>query len=214
MSDDDEIDLSALDDDELVEQMHDDLYNGLKEEIEEGTRILLGRKWGPDLVLERALVHLLAVALLLFRIPERRSEASAPKVATNTSSTDLNTKAFSYFQALFTRPEATGLTVNATYTSSDGNKVVVVASANVKTNFMGLMGFPAPMFEQFLDWEWDILHGGTREKMAAALSNILAYLRGFMAEKEKNPDDGLVSSIVHGKINGVITVPHIECSRI
>lgn len=69
--------------------------------------------------------------------------------------------------------------------------------------FMGLMGFPAPMFEQFLDWEWDILHGGTREKMAAALSNILAYLRGFMAEKEQNPDDGLVSGIVHGKINGV-----------
>src|SRR5258706_12239870 len=57
MSDDyEEIDLRALDDDELVEQMHDDLYNGLKEEVEQGTRILLERKWGADTVLDRALV--------------------------------------------------------------------------------------------------------------------------------------------------------------
>ena len=33
---DDELDLSTLSDDELVEQMHDDLYDGLKEEIEDG----------------------------------------------------------------------------------------------------------------------------------------------------------------------------------
>ena len=31
--------------------------------------------------------------------------------------------------------------------------------------FMGLMGFPPAMFEQFLDWEWDILHSGSLEKM-------------------------------------------------
>jgi len=38
---DEELDLSTLPDDELVLQMHDDLYDGLKEEIEEGTNILL-----------------------------------------------------------------------------------------------------------------------------------------------------------------------------
>ena len=44
MSDDeDEIILSQLDDDELVQQMFDDLYDGLKEEIEEGVNILLER---------------------------------------------------------------------------------------------------------------------------------------------------------------------------
>ena len=37
-----DIDLASLSDEELVEQMHDDLYDGLKEEIEEGTNILLG----------------------------------------------------------------------------------------------------------------------------------------------------------------------------
>ena len=56
MSDDDDIILSELDDDELVLQMHDDLYDGLKEEIEEGVNILLGRGWAPYKVLTIALV--------------------------------------------------------------------------------------------------------------------------------------------------------------
>ncbi len=53
---DDDIILSELDNDELVLQMHDDLYDGLKEEIEEGTRILLDRGWMPYRVLTEALV--------------------------------------------------------------------------------------------------------------------------------------------------------------
>lgn len=68
--------------------------------------------------------------------------------------------------------------------------------------FMSLMGFPAPMFTQFLDWEWDILHSNDREKMAAALRGVLTFLRGFIAEKERQPDDHLVSKIVHGSIEG------------
>ena len=68
--------------------------------------------------------------------------------------------------------------------------------------FMELMGFPAPMFEQFLAWEWDILHTNDVAKMQAALREVLEFLRGFMADKEANPDDRLVSSIVHGTIDG------------
>ncbi|MEM9425563.1 MAG: B12-binding domain-containing protein [Pseudomonadota bacterium] len=57
MSDEeDEIILSELDDEELVQQMFDDLYDGLKEEIEEGTNILLERGWAPYKVLTEALV--------------------------------------------------------------------------------------------------------------------------------------------------------------
>ena len=52
----DEIILSELDDEELTLQMHDDLYDGLKEEIEEGTNILLERGWAPYKVLTEALV--------------------------------------------------------------------------------------------------------------------------------------------------------------
>jgi len=68
--------------------------------------------------------------------------------------------------------------------------------------FMSLMGFPPPMFEQFLAWEWDILHSNSHEKMAAALRGVLNFLRSFIAEKEKEPDEHLVSYIVHGKIDG------------
>ncbi|MEM1066024.1 MAG: B12-binding domain-containing protein [Pseudomonadota bacterium] len=53
---DDDIILSELSDDELVLQMHDDLYDGLKEEIEEGVNILLERGWVPYDVLTKALV--------------------------------------------------------------------------------------------------------------------------------------------------------------
>ena len=39
----DDLDLSTLDDDELVQQMHEDLYDGLAEEVTEGVQLLLGR---------------------------------------------------------------------------------------------------------------------------------------------------------------------------
>ena len=52
-----DIDLSALDDGELVEQMHDDLYDGLADEICEGVNILLERGWEPYRVLTEALVE-------------------------------------------------------------------------------------------------------------------------------------------------------------
>jgi 5-methyltetrahydrofolate--homocysteine methyltransferase len=54
--DDEEIVLSELPDEELVEQMHDDLYDGLAEEIIEGTQILLDRGWEAKRLLDEALV--------------------------------------------------------------------------------------------------------------------------------------------------------------
>ncbi|MBP6999975.1 B12-binding domain-containing protein [Amaricoccus sp.] len=55
-NDDDDLILSDLPDDELVPQMHDDLYDGLKDEVVEGVDILLGRGWTPYDVLTQALV--------------------------------------------------------------------------------------------------------------------------------------------------------------
>jgi len=54
--DDNEIILADLPDDELVEQMFDDLYDGLADEIVEGTNILLQRGWDAKRVLDDALV--------------------------------------------------------------------------------------------------------------------------------------------------------------
>ena len=59
--------LSELSDEELVQQMHDDLYDGLKEEIEDGVNILLERGWAPYDVLTKALVAgMTIVGLILF----------------------------------------------------------------------------------------------------------------------------------------------------
>lgn len=80
----DDIDLSALSDEELTEQMHDDLYDGLKEEIEEGTRILLDRGWSPSKVLNEALVEGMRIVGIDFRdgilfVPEVLMAANAMK---------------------------------------------------------------------------------------------------------------------------------------
>jgi len=82
--DDEELDLSTLPDDELVEQMYDDLYNGLREEIMEGTEILLERGWEPGKVLNEALVAGMAIVGVDFRdgilfVPEVLSAANAMK---------------------------------------------------------------------------------------------------------------------------------------
>jgi len=82
--DEEDIILSELNDEELVEQMHDDLYNGLKEEIEEGTNILLERNWAPDKVLNDALVEGMRIVGIDFRdgilfVPEVLMAANAMK---------------------------------------------------------------------------------------------------------------------------------------
>ena len=64
---DDEIILSELGDEELVPQMHDDLYDGLKDEVVEGVNILLGRGWTTYDVLTKALVEGMRIVGIDFR---------------------------------------------------------------------------------------------------------------------------------------------------
>jgi methylmalonyl-CoA mutase cobalamin-binding domain/chain len=81
---DDDIDLRALPDDDLVKQMHDDLYDGLADEIAEGTQILLDRGWAADRVLNEALVEGMRIVGIDFRdgilfVPEVLLAANAMK---------------------------------------------------------------------------------------------------------------------------------------
>ena len=80
----DDIDLSSLSDEELTEQMHDDLYDGMLDEICEGTNILLERGWGPKRVLDEALVAGMTIVGIDFRdgilfVPEVLLAANAMK---------------------------------------------------------------------------------------------------------------------------------------
>jgi 5-methyltetrahydrofolate--homocysteine methyltransferase len=84
MADDSELDLNTLSDEELVEQMHDDLYDGLREEIEAGTRILLARGWSAERTLNDALVEGMRIVGIDFRdgilfVPEVLLAANAMK---------------------------------------------------------------------------------------------------------------------------------------
>ena len=80
----DDIVLAELADDELVEQMHDDLYDGLGDEIVEARTILLDRGWSAEKVLNEALVGGMRIVGIDFRdgilfVPEVLLAANAMK---------------------------------------------------------------------------------------------------------------------------------------
>ena len=79
-----EFDLNTLSDQELAEQVHDDLYNGLKSEVEDATRIFLKRGWSAERTLNDALVEGMRIVGIDFRdgilfVPEVLLAANAMK---------------------------------------------------------------------------------------------------------------------------------------
>ncbi len=84
MSDAGDLDLNTLNNEELVQQVHDDLYDGLKEEVVTAVHILLGRGWAPYKVLTEALVEGMRIVGIDFRdgilfVPEVLLSANAMK---------------------------------------------------------------------------------------------------------------------------------------
>ena len=86
MSDDqdDDIILAKLSDEDLSAQMMDDLYDGLKDEIEEGTKVFLERGWEPYDILTKVLVAGMTIVGNDFRdgilfVPEVLLSANAMK---------------------------------------------------------------------------------------------------------------------------------------
>ena len=100
------------------------------------------------------------------------------KNAAKLSASELQTKGNEYFKALFTRPEATGLTLNITYTTTYGSQVTVKATADVKTDFMQLMGFTKLKVAVDSQARW----GTTKMQVALALD-----VTGSMASDGKMP---------------------------
>jgi methylmalonyl-CoA mutase cobalamin-binding domain/chain len=67
MAEQSEFNLRDLNDQELTEQVHDDLYNGLRDEVVEATNIFLERGWAADKVLNDALVEGMRIVGIDFR---------------------------------------------------------------------------------------------------------------------------------------------------
>ncbi len=98
------------------------------------------------------------------------------KDAATVSSSTLQSNASTYFNALFTRPEATNVTVSATYTTTGGSKVVVNGSANVPTAFLGVIGYNNIAVNGSSTTAW----GSSRLRVALVLDNT-----GSMADDGK-----------------------------
>ena len=89
------------------------------------------------------------------------------KDAATLSDAALQVKAKSYFNSLFNRPDATNVSIGATYTASGGSTVVVNGSAEVPTNFLGIMGFNSLTVNGSATSKW----GSERLRVALALDN-------------------------------------------
>ncbi len=98
------------------------------------------------------------------------------KDAATTSSKDLQTKASTYFKALFTPAEATNVTISATYSDSGGSHLVVNGSTAVPTSFLGVIGYNTINVDGSSTAAW----GSTRLRVALALDNT-----GSMADAGK-----------------------------
>ena len=98
------------------------------------------------------------------------------KEAATDSSTQLQTNALKYFTALFTRPEAKSITITASYTASAGSQILVTGSAQMPTNFLGVIGFNSLTVNGSATARW----GSSRLRVALVLDNT-----GSMADSGK-----------------------------
>jgi cytochrome P450 len=70
------------------------------------------------------------------------------------------------------------------------------------TVFLRFMGLPLEMTDQFVTWVVALIKFAERDLAVKIMAEIEAYMTGVIEEKRKNPDDGAISHIVHGKIDG------------
>lgn len=98
------------------------------------------------------------------------------KSAATSTPADLQAAATNYFNALFTKPNVTNVTVTASYTGTAGSKLVLNGAATLKTNVMGVLGYDHIDIKAGATSTW----GDTRLRVALVLDNT-----GSMASSDK-----------------------------
>ena len=68
--------------------------------------------------------------------------------------------------------------------------------------FLDLMGLPQDMRDTFVKWAMGLLHSQSREVAEQSMRETCAYLQDAIAEKKRNPDDRIVSTVVHSHPGG------------
>lgn len=89
------------------------------------------------------------------------------KEASKLTESQIQIKATEYFKAMFNRPEAKNLVVAATYTTSGGYKLKIDSSADVKTDFMQIMGLGKLKVSADSQVAW----GNTKLRIGLSLDN-------------------------------------------
>ncbi len=132
------------------------------------------------------------------------------KEAATLTQDQMNTKASEYFSALFSRPDAKNIVVGATYTTGTGTTLVINASAEVDTRFMGLVGYDTFHINDSSTAKW----GYQRLRVALVLDNTGSMLQdgkiGALKTATKNLLTQLQSAVA---IDGDVYVSIIPFSK-
>jgi Flp pilus assembly protein TadG len=89
------------------------------------------------------------------------------KDASSLTQSQLSQKAEAYFKAAFNRPEAKNLNITTSYSSADGASVTITSSADVATNFLGVMGIDKIPVGSYAKTAW----GNGKLRVALVLDN-------------------------------------------
>ena len=126
------------------------------------------------------------------------------------SSSQLQTNAQKYFNALFTRPEAINVTITATYTTSGGSQVIVNGAANVPTVFLGIIGYQNIPVTGSSTAKW----GSSSLRVALALDNTGSMAWDGKMTALKSATKGLLTQLKNAAgVNGDVYVSIIPFSK-
>jgi len=119
------------------------------------------------------------------------------KSAATQSPADMQTAATNYFNALFTRPEASNVAVTAVYSPVGGSKVTLTGSATVNTNFLGVLGYSQLNISATSVSTW----GNTRLRVALVLDNTGSMSSADKMTALKTASQNLLTQLKNAAVN-------------
>jgi Flp pilus assembly protein TadG len=119
------------------------------------------------------------------------------KTAVTQSAADMQTAATSYFNALFAHPEASNVTIAATYSSTGGSKVTLTGNATVNTNFLGVLGYSQLNISATSVSTW----GNTRLRVALVLDNTGSMSSADKMTALKTASQNLLTQLKNAAVN-------------
>jgi Flp pilus assembly protein TadG len=132
------------------------------------------------------------------------------KDAANLTTSQINSKATSYFNALFTRTDVTNVSVTPAYSTGDGSQIVIKASGNLTTTVLKVVGFPSLNIDVSSTVKW----GNARVRVALVLDNTGSMSSSNKMNALKNASKALINQLKDASSNnGDVYVSIIPFSK-